>query len=447
LLYYRPYEKQAEFHDAGATARERLLCAGNRIGKTHCGASELAMHLTGFYPDWWKGKRFDKEVRAWAAGVTNESTRDVVQEKLIGPPFRRAEWGHGLIPKDRLGEFSMARGTPDLIDTISIRHESGGYSTLQFKSYAEGREKWQGVGLEVCWLDEECPEQLYLEAITRTNETRGIVFTTFTPMQGGTTLVNRFFNEDSADRHVTTATIWDAEHFTDEDRERIEASYPDYERDARTRGIPTLGSGRVFEISEDDIRCDPVWPLPRHWGQIIGVDFGYTHPAATVLLAHDRDKDIVYVAKAHRASRMTPREHAEIIRGFAPDVPVAWPHDGQNKTMAGSGEPLAKQYRLYGVDMLHQRAEHDDGSIAVEPALLGMLDRMHSGKLRVFADINQDFWTEFRMYHRKDGKVVALNDDIMAALRYGYVMLRFARTPGMMTNFRRQIEYPNRGYV
>jgi phage terminase large subunit-like protein len=169
--------------------------AGNRIGKTECGAAEMACHLTGQYPDWWEGKRFDKPVRAWAAGVTNESARDVVQDKLIGPPHRRAEWGHGLIPKHCIGETSMARGTADLIDTLSVLHVTGGYSTLQFKSYGEGREKWQGVGLEVCWMDEECPEPLYFEALTRTNETSGIVYITFTPVAGMTSVVRMFLHE------------------------------------------------------------------------------------------------------------------------------------------------------------------------------------------------------------------------------------------------------------
>ena len=99
LAHYRPYPKQAAFHEAGAKHRERLLMCANRFGKTMCGAAELAFHLTGDYPDWWNGKRFDKPVRAWAAGVTAETTRDVLQEKLIGPPFRESEWGTGMIPK------------------------------------------------------------------------------------------------------------------------------------------------------------------------------------------------------------------------------------------------------------------------------------------------------------------------------------------------------------
>lgn len=195
LAYFQPYPKQRDFFAAGKTHRERLFCAGNRVGKTTCGAAEMACHLTGLYPDWWEGKTFGGPVRAWAAGVTNESCRDVVQDKLVGPPFRRAEWGTGLIPKHCIGEVSMARGTPDLIDTISIAHVSGGNSMLQFKSYSEGRTKWQGVGLEVCWMDEECPEDLYFEALTRTNETNGTVYITFTPLLGMSSVVRMFLHE------------------------------------------------------------------------------------------------------------------------------------------------------------------------------------------------------------------------------------------------------------
>jgi phage terminase large subunit-like protein len=108
---------------------------------------------------------------------------------------RRAEWGHGMIPKHCLGDISMARGTADAIDSVAVKHVSGGFSSLQFKSYAEGREKWQGVGLEVVWLDEEAPENLYFEALSRTNETNGIVYTTCTPLLGMTTIVRSFLHE------------------------------------------------------------------------------------------------------------------------------------------------------------------------------------------------------------------------------------------------------------
>jgi hypothetical protein len=69
LSRYKPYSKQLAFHSAGATHRERLLMAGNQLGKTFCGAAEAAIHLTGNYPDWWPGRRWERPVRAWAVSV------------------------------------------------------------------------------------------------------------------------------------------------------------------------------------------------------------------------------------------------------------------------------------------------------------------------------------------------------------------------------------------
>ncbi len=195
LRDYKPYPKQAEFH--AALVRERLFLAGNRCGKTEAGAMEFAMHLTGIYPDWWVGRRFDKPVRAWAAGVTGESTRDVVQAKLFGPPDRRAEWGTGTIPKANLAEPSTGRGIAGSIDMCSVRHASGRWSSLALKSYERGREKWQGPGLEIVWFDEEPPEDIYIEGLTRTNETGGLVYVTATPLLGMSDVMRRFLYPDA----------------------------------------------------------------------------------------------------------------------------------------------------------------------------------------------------------------------------------------------------------
>lgn len=192
LVDYKPYAKQREFHAAGKKYRERLFMAGNRCGKTQAGAYEMAFHLTGLYPDWWEGKRFESEISAWASGVTGESTRDVVQEKLLGNPASPEQRGTGSIPAKLIGNVSPARGVANGIDSVMVQHVSGKWSTLQFKSYEKGREKWQGTALHVIWLDEECPLEIYTEALTRTNETGGIVYITFTPLLGVTELVHMF---------------------------------------------------------------------------------------------------------------------------------------------------------------------------------------------------------------------------------------------------------------
>jgi hypothetical protein len=127
LKYYKPYPKQREFHAAGATARERLLMAGNQLGKTLAGGFEVAMHATGRYPPWWEGRRFDRPVNAWACGVTGEVVRDTVQRVLVGRPGFE---GTGSIPKDAILERVPARGVADQLDLIKVRHESGGISII-----------------------------------------------------------------------------------------------------------------------------------------------------------------------------------------------------------------------------------------------------------------------------------------------------------------------------
>ena len=70
LKLYRPYPKQFDFHELGREKRERMLKAGNQQGKTLAAGAEVAMHLTGLYPDWWTGRRWDRPITAWASGVT-----------------------------------------------------------------------------------------------------------------------------------------------------------------------------------------------------------------------------------------------------------------------------------------------------------------------------------------------------------------------------------------
>src|SRR5215510_13991286 len=208
LNYYRPYKKQLEFHQAGATRRERLLMAGNQLGKTLAGGFEAAMHCTGRYPDWWTGRRFDKPTVGWCCGVTGEVVRDTVQKILVG---RTGQEGTGAIPKDAILELVSARGIPDLLDTIRVKHVSGGVSIIGLKTYASGREKFQGETLDYVWLDEEPPADIYTEALTRTNVGASSVWLTFTPLQGVSTVVKRFLHEKSPDRYKVVMTIDDVE--------------------------------------------------------------------------------------------------------------------------------------------------------------------------------------------------------------------------------------------
>lgn len=169
--------------------------AGNQLGKTVAGSCEWAMHLTGKYPDWWPGKRFEHPVRLWAGGETRVSCRDTIQKLLIGEPEKEEEWGTGWIPGDDIVDTARAMGVANALDSVTVKNEFGGTSTLLFKAYEQGRAKWQGDTLHGVWFDEEPPQDIYVEGLTRTNATNGIVQLTFTPLKGMSDVVHMFLTD------------------------------------------------------------------------------------------------------------------------------------------------------------------------------------------------------------------------------------------------------------
>lgn len=404
----------------------------HNCGKTWSSSYEVAMHVTGRYPDWWPGRKWSRPVVGWAIGESMESTRDTMQRLILGRP---GEWGTGTIPKDAIISIKRAQGISDSVDCVLVRHASGGISHLYFKSYEKGRSKLQGETLDFAALDEEPPLDIYTEVLTRTNATKGMVWITFTPLLGMSEVVRMFLQNPTPDRSDTNMTIEDVEHYTPEERNRIVMGYPEHEREARAQGVPILGSGRVFPIAESSITVQP-FDLPDHWPRICGVDFGIDHPSAGVWLAWDRDADVVYVYDYYRASDETPLQIVPRIKQRGEWVPVAWPADGLQRSK-GDGVQLAEQYRSHGANMLHEHAQLPEtgdekgitsSRVSVEAGLLEMYEAMKQGKFKVFAGLN-DWFEEFRLYHRKDGKIVKLQDDVMSATRYAYVMRRYAITP------------------
>jgi len=421
---YRPYTKQAEFHAAGAHFRERALLAGNQLGKTLGAGMEGSYHKTGRYPQWWKGRRFPGPTKWWASNNSNESVRDNPQRILMGPG---KQWGTGTIPKDAIGDVTMARGFPNLVDTVQIKHKSGGYSQLQFKAYEQGREAWQGETLTGgIWFDEEPPVEIYSEGIARLAP-GALAYLTATPLLGMSEVVCYFYpHPDNSDRHLTQMTIEDAGHYTEKERAQRIAGYAAHEREARAKGIPMLGSGRIFPVADSDLEEDAIATIPAHWPQMVALDFGYNHPFAAVHGAWDRDADVVHILNTYRESEKTPPIHVAAIKPWGAWLRCAWPHDG-TQNQKGEGVPLADLYRKAGLKMLPEHATFHSGGYHVEPGITEMLTRMQTKRLRVARHL-RDWFAEFHTYHRKDGKIVKERDDLMDATRALLMSLRYART-------------------
>ena len=457
---YDPYPYQQQFHETSKDSNQRLLMAANRIGKSYCGAAEMSYHLRGIYPDWWKGRRYDQPITAWAGGVSNETTRDIVQAELLGSPDDPDAFGSGAIPKNYIIKTERKPGVPNAKSVALIRHVSGGNSSLHFKAYEMGVEKWQGRSVDVVWLDEEPSRDIYSQAVTRTLDRRGMVYMTFTPEAGMTETVAAFMNRIQAGQSLVNATWDDASekiksmkgqqgHLSEAVMEQILSAYSPHEREMRRYGRPSIGSGLIFPVDEEKIIIDPV-EIKDHWPRIAAIDFGWDHPTAVVWCAVDRDEDVFYVYDCHRESKASPSIHAQAIRSRPHFIPIAYPHDGNRRDSMGN-PGLADQYRNLGCNFLLQHFSNppalgeNKGSNSIEEGLMAMLQSMEAGNFKVFSTLSSWF-EEFRMYHRKGGQVVPFRDDLMSATRYAFQSQRFA-VSGSDPAWTQDITYKNYGIV
>lgn len=424
---------QLDFHRAGATYQERMLMAANRPGKSWVGACEVAFHMTGDYPDWWEGKRFSKPVHVWTGSPTNESSRDVPQKYLLGGTSED-KVGTGAVPHAKIhGRLKYRQcGVSNVVDEFRVKHVSGGYSTCNLKSYEQGWRKWQGTEPDIIWMDEE-PEdasdqrRIYAEALTRLLTSRGIMMVTFTPLLGQTQIVQHF-QKGGPGVWLGTATWEDAPHLDTEERMRLASSYPDHEVEARTKGVPMLGEGRIFSEPEEKIRVEPfkIWP---HYAQIGGIDFGLDHPTAFARIAWDRDRDVIYVTDVYRCDQRDTIYHANAIKHRSPSwVPISWPHDGANRDKSGSGKRLKDIYKDHGLNLLSRSARYDTdvgGGQPQWPIIMEIQERIVTDRFKVFSTCTE-FFEEYRNYHTKDGKIRDHMDDILKAVFYAVMMKRFA---------------------
>jgi hypothetical protein len=232
--------------------------------------------------------------------------------------------------------------------------------------------------------------------------------------------------EINPSKWLTMAGWNDAPHLSEQAKTELRRAYASrpHELRARELGVPVLGSGAVFPVNEADIIIDPI-PIPDSWPQVAGMDFGWDHPYAAVTLAWNRDIDCLYVTRDFRQSQMTPVMAKVALHAWDKWLPWAWPHDGLQHDK-GSGEQLAEQYKGAGFDMMPERATFLDGSFGLEAGISEMLDRMQTGRWKVFSTCG--LWIEeFRLYHRKDGLIQKIRDDVISASRYSMMMKRYAR--------------------
>lgn len=410
---------------APALASERVFMAGNRVGKTMAAGTEIAYHLTGEYPDWWEGHRFNGPIRALASGDTHETTRDIIQLKMLGATTDKPEdFGTGLIPGDSIKGVVPRPHVKGAVEKIVVRHVSGQDSELWLRSYEQGREIFQGFELDIFWADEECPQDVYEEAMVRLMTRNGLALLTFTPLNGLTPLVQElmkpasdFTDEDdpdglkrlaARDRLIVQCGWDDVPHLSAESKAKLLAKLAPHQREARTKGVPALGSGAIYPVPEEDIVVDD-FLLPDHWPRAYGMDVGWNRTAA-VWGALDREADVAYLYAEHYRGQAEPSVHAAAIRARGDWIPGAIDPASRGRSQK-DGEQLLESYTDLGLLL----TPADNG---VESGIYDVWERMSTGRLKVFRSM-RNWLGEYRVYRRDEkGRIVKQNDHLMDATRY-----------------------------
>lgn len=442
--FYRPNLKQQKFHNLAAT--EKMLRAGNQLGKTHAAAAQMTFDALSLYPDWYDGRRFIEPPKierpydfiGWAGCTTSGKTRDGAQVKLLGDVRQEGGLGTGLIPLDNIvGRPTMARGIADFVDTVSLRREVGGSAVIRFKTFEMGREAWQGEPVDLIWGDEDPGDfEVYGECQARLTTTRGMIIWSMSPMLG-LSPVRRHYKEKKPGTAEVLMTIDDAAvskggHIPDAEIADIVARYGD-KAATRAYGGDMMGEGSVFDLPVEQIKHtrDPA-TFPPYWRWMWALDFRHSgsgtggHPFAAVLGCRDMDNDVIYIVHAIRMFGLALNHVAAIKACPMWDAPVAWPHDGGRGAGIITGDTVAATYKKLGLMTRPTHATFPDGGYNFEAGITEMENRFATNRLLIAAHLSEVF-DEYQGYHRVNGLVHKVDDDLLSAIRVLCMDIRFAR--------------------
>lgn len=411
------YPKHMAGFKATAEHKQVWAMAGNRTGKTEGWLLyAVTCALTGNYPSWWQGRRWNRPVKVWLASTTGTKTRDVLQKKLLGESNDR---GTGLIPADSIINTTAKSGIAESVDTLYVKHITGGTSVVQFKSYDQGRQAFEGAEVDIVGMDEEPPIDVYGECAIRLMTVDGSLWCSFTPLEGMTELIVNEYPDGFPDKIIPEGVThsgkfvftmdWDdVPHLTEEMKDEMWRTIPAHLREARKKGLPLVSAGLIYPYADDDFICDP-FPIPDTWRKVYGMDVGWNRTAA-MFGAINPDTNTVFIYSEHYQGREEPAIHASAIKNRGPWIPGVIDPASRGRSQI-DGRRLIDLYRVEGLDLYFANNAREAGILKVGQA-------MTTGKLKFFRTL-QHVFKEIRLYRRdEDGDVIKENDHALDAVRY-----------------------------
>jgi phage terminase large subunit-like protein len=364
LKYFRPFKHQLDFFRTGTSDRRGILAA-NRIGKTTSTCYEVAYHLTGLYPDWWEGYKYDGPITCMVAGEGWTQVALVLQNELLGTQDVKINenLGTGAIPRDCIVFETMRNDGANCIG-CEIKHISGQKSYLLFANYTQEVRQLQGFKLNLAVFDEQPPDDFFSEVVTRTATTQGKVLCSFTPLKGLNGLVSKFWNKEDGYEYIRVSwndvpemDPWGLPFLLMETRKQLERDYLPHEREARIAGKPVLGRGAVFQIAN--------WPTYKSGDynfsimpniqRIIALDLGLVNDKTVITLMYwDPYERIAYLHKqivVKGVDEAVPTQYINhLLRPEVFGTPIVLPSDANSPgryTMSSSSiRELFEQYEL-----------------------------------------------------------------------------------------------------
>lgn len=394
--------KSMEVIRSTALYKTTNIFGSNRSSKSITIAYIFSNWATGDYPEWWDGWVLRKPGRFWLAGETSALVQNNIQRYLIGT--KQAEGENCFIGKHLIEDVDYYQ---DFAKRIVVKSAFGGSSIIELKTYDMRRARFASDTLDAVGLDEEPGPGIYSEAITRTATTQGKVVCGFTALKGITPLVVQlapeFAGEEADDPEETSKNnvviAWEDIPFSvlsRQERKILAASYQPHELLARTKGIPSVGSGLVYPISESEFVI-PDFQIPDHWPRLFSMDPGFKDPTAISQWAYDADSDAVYQYAEYYVRGAPVPVHADWIHRAGDWVPVVFDYAGGNIT---DGKAVGSSYR---------KALRNPVFNANKSLDLGhreVWDRLQTGRMFVFESLRNSR-QEFRQYHRKEDRRVA----------------------------------------
>lgn len=423
------YGKHMEFIRATKEHNQVAFMAANQVGKSLLVSKVVACHATGKYPDDWEGRKFDKPLYIWSCGKSPATVKDVNQDYLLGD---FSDMGSGLLPKDDIVDWKKKQNSiGNLLEYVTVKHYTNGkydgVSTIKFRTYEENPESYQGSRVDVIHIDEEPKNpNLYSEAFTRTITTNGLMLCSFTPLQGLSVVATSFL-EDGAfpakgsgpvrdpesgtcDKYVVNCTWDDVPHLADDAKKNMLAAYLPHEKEARSKGIPSIGSGRVYPILEGNLVV-PNFDIPPTWPRAFGLDVGWNN-TAIVWGAIDPNTGVMYIYAEYKEGQKSPAEHAHVIKSVGKWIRGVVDPASQQSNQKDGTQLLSLYNRELDVSLVPAVNKRDVGIAKV-------YHELSTGQLKFFESC-QKLLGEYRLYgYNAQGKIKDnQNDHLLDALRY-----------------------------